>query len=110
MNGIGCCPIPAMIGSPVCIHTPRQLRPSELSIETFTPTDTTEHAQFSVFGDIDSRSLPRVLELFAKPGSMPDSIHTNRREGVRAIGISLSGMDADLATYIGRCLREIYVV
>ena len=41
---------------------------------------------------------------------MPDLIHTSRREGVLAIGISLSGMDADLAVYIDRCLREIYVV
>ena len=81
-----------------------------LCTETFPPTDTPDRAHFFVSADIDPGTLPRVLELFAKPGSMPDSIHTNRREGVRAIGISLSGMDADLATYIGRCLREIYVV
>ena len=65
---------------------------------------------FFVSADIDPGTLPRVLELFAKRGLTPDSIHADCREGVLAIDISLSGMDADLAAYIGRCLREIYVV
>ncbi len=81
-----------------------------LSTETFPPTDTPDRALFSVSAEIDPGTLPRVLELFAKRGLTPDSIHADRHEEVLAIDIAITGMDADLAAYIGRCLREIHVV
>ena len=62
-----------------------------------------------VVADIASGTLPRLLELFAKRGLTPDSIHADCRENALAIDISIY-KDADLAAYIGRCLREIYVV
>ena len=77
--------------------------------ETFPPTDTPDRAQFFVSADIDPGTLPRVLELFAKRGLTPDSIHADCRENALAIDISIY-KDADLAAYIGCCLREIYVV
>ena len=80
-----------------------------LSTETPPHTDTPNRALFSVSADIDPGTLPRVLELFAKRGLTPDSIHADCRENALAIDISIS-KDADLAAYIGRCLREIYVV
>ena len=82
---------------------------TRLCTETFPPTDTPDRAQFFVSADIDPGTLPRVLELFAKRGLTPDSIHADCRENALAIDISIS-KDADLAAYIGRCLREIYVV
>ena len=82
---------------------------TRLCTETFSPTDTPDRAQFFVSADIDPGTLPRVLELFAKRGLTPDSIHADGRENALAIDILIS-KDPDLAAYIGRCLREIYVV
>ena len=80
------------------------------STVTFPPTDTPDRALIFVSAEIDPDTLSRVLELFVKCGVAIDSIYADRREDVLAIDISITGMDADLAVYIGRCLREINVV
>ncbi len=81
-----------------------------LSTETFRAMDMPNQALFSVSAEVDPGSLPRVLELFGEPELTPDSIHADRPEDVLTIDISIRGMDADLAAYIGRCLREVHVV
>ncbi len=83
---------------------------TSLSTETFRAMDTPDQALFSVSAEIGPDTLSRVLELFVKCGVALDSIYADRREDVLAIDISITGMDADLAVYIGRCLREINVV
>jgi len=61
----------------------------------------------------DPGTLPRVLELFAKRGLLPDRCHAERAgpdEAGLVIDLELRDMDRDLADYIARCLREIHVV
>ncbi len=79
------------------------------STVTFPPTDTPDRALIFVSAEIDPGTLPRSLKLFAQRGLTLDSVNADRREDVLAIDISITSMDADLAVYIGRCLREINV-
>jgi len=69
-----------------------------------------EYRVFAISADADPGTLPRILELFAKRGLVPDRINAERRGDGLAIEIAVTDMDAELAAYIGRCLREIYVV
>lgn len=67
-------------------------------------------ACFSVSGEPSPGLLPRVIELFAKRGLVPDEIHARIAEGRLTVEIRANGMASDLAAYIGRCLRQIYLV
>ena len=54
--------------------------------------------------------MPRVLALFAKRGLVPSRWHSaveGAQRDMLSIDIQLEGMDADLADYIGACLRKI---
>lgn len=79
-------------------------------VETYPSTSTSDGVRFTVFADIDAGTLPRVLQLFAKRGLIPDSVRADRRDDVLTIEIVMAGMEAELAAYIGRCLQAIYVV
>jgi hypothetical protein len=67
-------------------------------------------ARFFVTGDATPGLAPRVLELFAKRNIVPDDFRARAADGVQSIEIRAHGMDADLAAYIGRCLRQIVSV
>jgi hypothetical protein len=54
--------------------------------------------------------MPRVLELFAKRGLVPDEFHGRVADGRLTLEIRAPGMSAEQAAYIGRCLRQIYLV
>jgi hypothetical protein len=62
--------------------------------------------------------MSRVLELFAKRNLVPtrwhsDVIVASARDGGLAtlqIDIQMEGMEAELAAYVARCLRQIYGV
>ncbi len=63
---------------------------------------------FSVHAFADPGVMPRVLELFAKRGLVPSS-WTSRvgAEQDLTIDIQMSGMSAEVADYVTRCLRQI---
>lgn len=67
-------------------------------------------ACFSVSGEPSPGLVPRVLELFAKRGLVPDEIHARVADGRLTIEIRANGMAPELAAYIGRCLRQTYLV
>jgi hypothetical protein len=67
-------------------------------------------ACFSVSGEPSPGLVPRVLELFAKRGLVPDEIHARVADGRLTIEIRANGLAPELAGYIGRCLRQTYLV
>lgn len=67
-------------------------------------------ACFSVTGEASPGLLPRVLELFAKRGLVPDAFHARATGERLAVEIRCAGMDTALAAYVARCLRQIYLV
>lgn len=69
-----------------------------------------ETACFSVHARAEPGVLPRVLELFAKRGLVPTSLHGTAQgpgEGELTIDIQMRGMAAELANYVAMCLRQI---
>ena len=67
-------------------------------------------ACFSVSGAPSPGLMPRILELFAKRGLVPDAFHGRVSDGRLSVEIRAVGMDEALAGYIGRCLRQIHLV
>lgn len=67
-------------------------------------------ASFSVSAEPSPGLMPRVLELFAKRGLVPDEFHGRLAAGRITIEIRVDRIDQALADYIGRCLREVYLV
>lgn len=64
-------------------------------------------ARFVVSGAAEPGVAPRVLELFAKRGLVPDDFHARAANGRQTIEVRARAMTPDLAAYIGRCLRQI---
>ena len=67
-------------------------------------------ARFSVSAESSPGLMPRVLELFAKRGLVPDELHGRLAGGRLTIEIRVDRIDRALADYIGRCLRQVYLV
>lgn len=65
---------------------------------------------FSVSGAPSPGLMPRILELFAKRGLVPDAFHGRVADGRLSVEIRAAGMDEATAAYIGRCLRQIHLV
>ena len=51
--------------------------------------------------------MPRVVELFAKRGLVPQKWHSTASRSVLTIDVQIGGLDRDLADYIARCMRQI---
>lgn len=88
---------------------PRCFTPLALAAET--------HC-FAIRADATPGMMPRVLELFAKRNLVPTKWHSavialHPREGggeMLQIDIQMAAIEAELAAYIARCLRQIYGV
>lgn len=70
---------------------------------------------FSLTADVEPGVMPRVLELFAKRGLVPQRCHSDvvaLRNGGNALSIDLqvAGLTPELTDYIARCLRQIWGV
>ena len=73
---------------------------------------------FAVRAEVTPGMMSRVLELFAKRNLVPTRWHSDvivapvRDGGATTLQIDLQmeGIEADLAAYIARCLRQIYGV
>lgn len=53
--------------------------------------------------------MPRVLELFAKRGLVPDRWHSvvARPDMTLSIDIEIGGLEGDAVAYVANCLRQI---
>jgi hypothetical protein len=62
---------------------------------------------FSVQARAEPGVMPRVVELFAKRGLVPQRWHSSVLRSVLSIEVQMSGLDRDLADYIARCMRQV---
>jgi acetolactate synthase small subunit len=51
--------------------------------------------------------MPRVAELFAKRGLVPQKWHSTASPSALSIEVQIGGLEHDVADYIGRCMRQI---
>ena len=64
-------------------------------------------ACFSVHADAEPGVMPRVLELFAKRGLVPQRWHSAAAGKALTIDVQIGGLRRDTADYIAQCLRQI---
>ena len=62
---------------------------------------------FSVHADAEPGVMPRVLELFAKRGLVPQKWQSVASDAMLTIDVQIGGLDRELADYIARCMRQI---
>jgi acetolactate synthase small subunit len=62
---------------------------------------------FSVHAAAEPGVMPRVLELFAKRGLVPQKWHSAAIDAVLTIDVQIAGLEYDTADYIARCMRQI---
>jgi hypothetical protein len=62
---------------------------------------------FSVQARAEPGVMPRVVELFAKRGLVPQKWHSTASGEALTIDVQMAGLDRDLAGYIARCMRQI---
>jgi acetolactate synthase small subunit len=62
---------------------------------------------FSVHAVAEPGVMPRVLELFAKRGLVPQKWHSTVSGTALAIDVQAGGLGRDTADYIARCMRQI---
>ena len=62
---------------------------------------------FSVQARAEPGVMPRVVELFAKRGLVPQKWHSTARGEALAIEVQIDGLGRDLCDYIARCMRQI---
>ena len=82
------------------------------------PRSAAETHCFAIRADATPGMMPRVLELFAKRNLVPSRWHSDvvvaaPRDGGEThlqIDIQMEGLEAELAAYMARCLRQIYGV
>jgi hypothetical protein len=82
------------------------------------PRQAAETHCFAIRADATPGMMSRVLELFAKRNLVPTRWHSDvivapLRDGGGTslqIDVQMEGIEADLAAYIARCLRQIYGV
>jgi hypothetical protein len=54
--------------------------------------------------------MPRILELFAKRGLVPQRWNSAASDAGLSIDIRMTDLDRDVADYISRCMRQIHGV
>jgi hypothetical protein len=62
---------------------------------------------FSVQARAEPGVMPRVVELFAKRGLVPQRWHSTVSGSALTIELQMGGLGRDLADYIARCMRQI---
>ena len=62
---------------------------------------------FSVQAAAEPGVMPRVLELFAKRGLVPQKWHSTVSGAALAIDVQAGGLGRDTADYIAQCMRQI---
>ena len=69
----------------------------------------TQPSRFSLQASAEPGVMPRVLELFAKRGLVPDRWHSAvARPGMTlSIDIEIGGMESETTAYVANCMRQI---
>jgi acetolactate synthase regulatory subunit len=62
---------------------------------------------FSLQARAEPGVMPRVVELFAKRGLVPQKWHSTAAGPALTIEVQMSGLGPDLAGYIARSMRQI---
>ncbi len=62
---------------------------------------------FSVQARAEPGVMPRVIELFAKRGLVPQKWHSAALGEALAIEVQIDGLGRDLCDYIAQCMRQI---
>src|ERR1700693_4816715 len=62
---------------------------------------------FSVQARAEPGVMPRVVELFAKRGLVPQKWHSTASGSALTIEVQMGGLGRALADYIARCMRQI---
>ena len=62
---------------------------------------------FSVQARAEPGVMPRVLELFAKRGLVPERWQSTVAGEALTIDVHIAGLDRDLSAYIARCMRQV---
>ena len=62
---------------------------------------------FSVHAAAEPGVMPRVLELFAKRGLVPQNWRSAASETVLTIDVQMPGLEREVADYIARSMRQI---
>jgi len=72
-------------------------------------TDSAPVCRFSLHARAEPGVMPRVLELFAKRGLVPERWHSDivQPDMRLAINIEVRGLERDTATYVAECMRQI---
>ncbi|HYH20416.1 MAG TPA: hypothetical protein VD995_17560 [Azospirillum sp.] len=73
------------------------------------PYDPTRRVAFALRADADPGVLPRVLELFAKRGLVPATLHADHMadDDTLAIEVEVTGMARAESDHVANCLRQI---
>ena len=62
---------------------------------------------FSVQARAEPGVMPRVVELFAKRGLVPQRWQSTVAGEALTIDVHIAGLDRDLSAYIARCMRQV---
>src|SRR6266851_4829613 len=62
---------------------------------------------FSVQARAEPGVMPRIVELFAKRGLVPQKWHSSASGEALTIDVQMAELGRDLAAYIARCMRQI---
>ena len=62
---------------------------------------------FSLQARAEPGVMPRVVELFAKRGLMPQRWQSTVAGEALTIDVHIAGLDRDLSAYIARCMRQV---
>ena len=62
---------------------------------------------FSVQARAEPGVMPRVVELFAKRGLVPQKWHSIAAGPALTIDVQIDGVGRDLGDYMARCMRQI---
>ncbi len=62
---------------------------------------------FTVQARAEPGVMPRVVELFAKRGLVPQQWHSTAVGSLLTIDVQIAGLDRELGDYIARCMRQI---
>ena len=68
---------------------------------------TSLHVCFSVQASAEPGVMPRVVELFAKRGLVPQRWQSTVAGEALTIDVHIAGLDRDLSAYIARCMRQV---
>jgi len=76
----------------------------------FDHTVTPLSVSFSIRALAEPGIMPRVLELFAKRGLVPQRCNSAAADTTLSIDVEMTGLDREGAEYIARCMRQIHGV